>query len=130
MPARHHINNQARFIVTTWQGEAHDKEFIEALKKYQDAIQNHPDYINYNELVDFSNLTGIQLTAEGIKKLGKIASTTDKDKTHRKLGIVVSSKHAFGLARMYVVYRGFSKKAQKELCIFTSENDALEWLED
>ena len=129
MPANHNIDTKAQLLITTWEGEARDIEFIEAIKKYQKDIQSHPDYINYNEVVDFSNVTGINLTAEGIKNIGTIASTTDQNEVNRKLAFIVSSPLAYGLARMYEAYRSFSKKGQKEINIFKNEKDAFEWIQ-
>lgn len=129
MPANHHIDNQSQLIITTWEGDACDIEFIQAIKNYQNTIQNHPDYIHYNEVVNFSNLSGIKLTTEGIQKIGEIASNTDTEDAHRKLAIIVSSNLAYGLARMYETYRSFSKKACKEIRIFKNEQDALNWVE-
>jgi len=128
MPANHHIDNNAQLIITTWEGEAHDIEFIDAIKKYQKDIQNHPDYINYNEVVDFTKVTGVKLTTEGIKNIGHIASTTDINEVNRKLAFIVSSNLAFGLARMYEAYRSFSKNANKEIRVFKTEKDAFEWV--
>ena len=129
MPANHNIDTKAQLLITTWEGEAGDIEFIEAIKKYQKDIQNHPEYINYNEIVDFTNVTGIRLTTKGIKNIGLIASTIDKNGVNRKLAFIVSSKLAFGLARMYEIYRGFAKKAHKEIRVFKNKTDALKWLE-
>jgi len=128
MPAIHKVDSKAKLLITTWEGEAHDVEFIEAIKKYQNDIQNHPDYINYNEVVDLSNVTGMKLTPEGIKAIGRIASTTDHNEINRKLAIIVSSIFAFGLARMYEAYRSFSKNANKEIRVFKTEKDAFEWV--
>ena len=130
MPANHQINNKSKIIVTTWIGEARDIDFIEAIKKYQHDIQNQPEYIDYNELVNFSKMTKIKLTAGGIKSIGKIASTTDNSDGHKKLALIVTSKLAFGLARMYEVYRNISSNAKKELRIFNNEKEALKWLDD
>ena len=128
MPANHHIDNKNQLIITTWEGEARDIEFIEAIKKYQDDIQNHPDYINYNELVNLSKISKLKLTTEGIKTIGEIASTSDKKDSNRKLALIVSSNLAFGLARMYETYRSFSKSANKEIRVFKNENNAFEWV--
>ncbi len=128
MPANHHIDNEAKLIITTWEGEARDIEFIEALRKYQSDIQNHPDYIYYNEVVDFTKVGAVKLTTEGIKNIGVIASTTDNNEINRKLAIIVSSSLAYGLARMYEAYRSFSKNAHKEIRIFKTEKDAFEWV--
>ena len=129
MPANHYVDTKRQLIITTWEGKAHDIEFIEAIRKYQNDIQNNPDYIHFNEIVNFSEVTGIKLTAEGIRTIGQIASNTDKNETNRKLAIIVSSTLAYGLARMYEAYRSFSKKAQKEINIFKNEKDAFEWIQ-
>ena len=72
MPANHNIDTEAQLLITTWEGEARDIELIEAIKKYQEEIQNHPDYIHFNEVVDFTNVAGIKLTTEGIKNIALI----------------------------------------------------------
>ena len=127
MPANHHIDNNNQIIVTTWEGEARDIEFIEAIKKYQNNIQNHPNYINYNEVVDLSKVTSLKLTTEGIKTISSIASTTDTKDINKKLALIVSSNLAFGLARMYEAYRSYSKNANKEIRVFKNEMEAFKW---
>ena len=129
MPVNHNIDTKAQLLITTWKGEARDIEFIKAITEYQKDIQNHPDYINYNEVVDFSNIASIKLTTEGIKNIGAIASTTDEIGVNRKLAFIVNSSLAFGLVSMYKVYRGFSKNSHKEIRIFKTEKDAFEWVQ-
>ena len=128
MPANHHIDNEAQLIITTWEDVGRDRDFIEAIKKYQKDIQNHPDFSSFNEVVDLSKITGIKLTIEGIKNIGKIASTTDKKEINRKLALIVSSNLAYGLARMYEVYRSYAKRAHKEIRIFKNKKEAFEWV--
>ena len=129
MPANHNIDNKRQLIITTWEGEARDAEFIEAIKQYQKDIQNHPDYINFNEIVNLSGVTRYKLTTERIKAIGQIASSTDNTNINRKLAIIVSSTFAFGLARMYEAYKSFSIKSRKEINIFKNEKDAFEWVQ-
>ena len=128
MPASHHIDDNNKLILTTWEGEAVDIDFIDAIKKYQKDIQNKPEYLDYNEIVNFIGVTNIRLTTEGIKHISEIASATDQHGANRKLAFVTSSSLAFGLARMYVVYRNFSAHASKEIRVFKNENNALEWI--
>lgn len=128
MPAKHHIDNNEQLIITTWDGEATGIELLDAIIKYQNTIQNHPDYIRYNEVVDFSNVTGIKVTSDAIKNISQIASKTDKQESNRKLALIVCSNLAFGLARMYEIYRGFSKNAYKKIRVFKNEKDAYEWV--
>ena len=130
MPANHTIDTKARLLITTWEGAAHDIELIKELKNYQEDIQNHPDYIDYNEVLDCSNVTKIKLTSEGIQNIARIASNADQSGSNRKLAFIVGSSLAFGLARMYEIYRGLAKKGQKKIRIFKNKKDAFEWVQD
>ena len=68
MPASHHIDNNNKIIVTVWEGEANDADFIDAMKKYQDEVQCKPEYIHYNEILDFSKVTNVNVTIDGVKR--------------------------------------------------------------
>ncbi|MCK4837219.1 MAG: hypothetical protein KAS94_00370 [Desulfobulbaceae bacterium] len=127
MPATHRIDKKNQLIFTRWEGEIEDAEGIAALKKYQKDIQCLPDCVDYNEVVDFSKVSDLKLTVEGVKILGQIASITDQDGVNRKLAFIVSSKLAYGLARMYEAFRSLVKNQHKEIRIFRKENDALFW---
>lgn len=129
MPAEHTIDKQRQLIITTWEGKVQDVEFIDALKKYQNEIQNQPEYMAFNEIVNLSGATGYKISVDGIKAVASMASSTDKEDMCRKLAIVVNSTLAYGLARMYEAYRSFSRQASKEISIFKNEKDAYEWLQ-
>lgn len=128
MPATHYIDDSNKLIHTTWEGEAIDIDIIEAMKKYQKDIQKKSEYLDYNEMVSFSGVTGIRITTKGIKRISEIASTTDQHRANRKLAFVARSSLAFGLARMYVIYRDFAAHPSKEIRVFKNEDNALEWL--
>jgi len=128
MPASHHIDNEAKLIVTTWEGEAIDSDFIEALKKYQKDIQNKPEYLGYNEIVNFKKVLRIRLTVRGLIKIGNIASSTDQYRAKTKLAFIVSSDLAFNFAKLYATYRNYGKKNKKQVRVFKTESEALEWI--
>jgi len=129
MPAKHHIDNKAKLIITEWEGDAIDIDLIDAIKKYQKDIQSNPDYLYYNEVLDFSNAANIKLTTKGIISIGQIASNTDHKEISKKFAIIVSSKLAFGLARMYMAYRSIEKNANKEARVFNKADEAYEWVQ-
>ena len=128
MPAEHSIDLQSRLLITTWEGVAIDIDFIEAIKKYQQDIQSQKDCLDFNEVVDLSNVTVMKLTIDGLKKIGSIASITDQDRTSTKLAIIVSSNLVYGIAKIYQAYRSFSNNSKKELRVFKNKNDAFEWV--
>jgi len=127
MPAKHFIDKEAKLIVTTWEGDAVDIEFIEAITKYQKDIQLNPEYIDYNEVANFRKITSIKLTPKGLKRIGGIASKTDQYKFNNKLALVVSSGTAFNLARIYASFRNIQNGTNKEIRIFKSEVEAMGW---
>jgi len=130
MPAKHHINNASQLLITTWEGEAVDVDFIEAIKKYQKDIQSNSDYHHFNEIVDLTRITGIKLTTNGIKHISSIASSSDQNRANTKLALIVSSNLAFGLARMYEAYRSMSRNINKEIRVFKNEDDAFVWINE
>ena len=109
MPINHNIDTKSQLLITTCEGEARDIEFMVAIKKYQRDIQNHPDYNNYNEVLNLSKITGMKITTKGLITIGQIGTATDRNDDNRKLAIIVNSKLAYGLSRMYITYRSFSK---------------------
>jgi hypothetical protein len=127
MPALHHIDNKTKLLITSWQGEAIDSDLINAIKKYQLELQCLPAYIDYNEVLNFTQVTDIKLTTKGLMNIGEIASSTDQKNVKKKLAVVVRTNKAFFLARTYAVYRSLSQKSNKEIRIFTQEDKAFEW---
>jgi len=128
MPINHHINHASKLILTSVVGDASDIEFIHAIEKYQKDIKNTPDYLNFNEIVDLSDVTNMQITTTGIMTISRIAAETDREGEQTKLALIVSSSLAYGMARMYSMYRSFSPKANKDVRVFNNKQDAYQWL--
>jgi len=128
MPATHEIDAARKLIITSWHGEASDKEFTGTLIRYQHEIRGNSDYQSYNELLDFRQISKLSLTTKGIINLVKIARKTDQKEIPSKLAVLVSTSLAFGLARMYTTYRNLEPGSHKELRIFKNRGDALSWL--
>ena len=128
MSAKHHIDTEMHLIITTWEGDAIDIDFISALKIYQKNIQSNLDYIGFNEVVDLTKVAKMRLTIGGIKSIGSIASSTDINDVKTKMAIIVSSSLVFYLASMYSSYRMFLKNSTKTVRIFKKESDAFIWV--
>ena len=127
MPATHHIDEQNKLIVTTWEGEPTVQDLSEAFKKYQNKIKSKPEFQNYDELVDFTKIEGFKLSSDGLGKLAQTASSFDKSIGKSKLAIIVKTTLAFGLARMYEIFRSFGQR-KKEIRVFKDRSSALNWL--
>ncbi len=128
MAVNHEIDQTNQLIITTWTGEASDNEFIDALTRYQHDIKGSSDYQSFNELLDFSQISEMNLTTKGLITLGIIARKTDNEHVKSRLAIVVNSTLSFGLAQMYITYRNLDPSSHKELNVFKNKADALSWL--
>jgi len=129
MPVKHDIDTKAKLLITTWEGVALDVDFIEAIKNYRDTIQSKKEYRDFNEVVDFTQVTKIKLTTNGIKNISNIASNSDQQDVNSRLAFIVTSDLAYGLVRMYEAYRSFSKNAKKTIRVFKNRHDAFEWVQ-
>lgn len=130
MPSIHTIDKQRKLIITTWQGDISDDDLIQSLSQYQQDYQNLPEYQSFHEVLDFSHAGKITLTTTGIRNLSKIAVSTDSNRQHTKLAIIVNNTLAYGLARMYISYRGLRNDTGKYIQIFKAYDQAISWIID
>lgn len=130
MPATHHIDNESQLILTTWEGEATDSEFIEALKKYLDEIQSDPEYIYYNEIVNLTKATPMNLSIRGLLAIGRIAAQAEKRIPSKKMALIIDSDFAIGLANMYIFYRNMGDESRKKIAVFKQEGEAYKWIKN
>ena len=128
MPAIHQINTESGIITTTWEGDVTDGEIIEAIKSYQEDIISRPEYYNYNEVVNFANVAGVKVTANGLMDLAKQAIKSEQPGIYTKLAIIVNSSLAYSFANLYATYRKFIQSSNKEVQVFRNEEDALDWV--
>ena len=129
MTVQHEIDKNSSLITTILSGEATDSKLIEALSKYQQTIKNQPDYDSFNEIVDCSKVSTFKLSTDGIKELVEIAAQTDIKGIKTKLAIIVTRPVAYGVARLYTIYRSLQPHVVKEVRIFMKYDDALKWVE-
>ena len=129
MPATHKINHKKKLITTTWRGEATDRLLNDALQEYHRLLASEPALLEYDEIVDFSDVETRNISTQGLIQLTQLALNIDLDRSEStRMAIVVNSMLSFGLARMYEIYRGLSSNSKKELQVFRSLQEAKSWL--
>lgn len=128
MPAHNQIDTDAKIINITWEGEANNFEFLEALRKYQQEIRGSSEYDDYNEILDFCGVNGSKLTSRGLLHIAQLAATSDKKDHPSKLAIVVNTIISHGFAKIYETYRRFTPRNKKIVRVFKSKKDALAWV--
>src|SRR6056300_104900 len=131
MLVSHRIDHDSKVIITTFAPEDVTlKLFLETFNKYQDKLKYLPDFKKYNELVDFRPITSIDISDSELKQLSNLASTQDTREIVTKLALLVDSKPAFTLAKVYEVIRNLNPASKKQVKVFQEFEEALDWVTD
>ena len=129
MLVSHRIDHDRNVIITTFAPEdVNLKLFIDAFSNYQEELKFLPDFQKYHELVDFRPITNINITAQELKEFSNFTLGSDERDEVTKLALLVDSKPAFTLAKVYEMIRNFSPSSKKQVKVFREMDDAMEWL--
>jgi len=126
MPIEHRIDRERRIVFATAHGEMTDEDVF----RYQREAWSDPALAGYDEVVDMSDVTSIPLASgRRAPELAELAARMDAPGTSARFAIVAPSDFAYGMARMYATYRGMQSQGTKQVEVFRSMAEALEWLE-
>ena len=128
MTAHHDIDHDLKLITTFWDSNIADNKLIDALNNYQKEIKSQEEMYSYNEIVDLSCVSSMQLSVDEIIKLAKIASGSDSTTNKTKAALVVSSNIVFSFGMIYKGYRKLISKSNKEVNVFKNQAEALAWI--
>ena len=125
MPIEYQIDHTRR-LVSAW---ASGKPTAEEIFKYQRDVWSLPEIKGYNELIDMTNVEQIvSPTSNKIRQLSVLSASMDDKITPTKFAIVAPRDLAYGLGRMYETFRQLNKRSTKEVSVFRSMQEALEWV--
>lgn len=129
MLVSHQLDHDNKIIITTFAPEVTSlKIFLDAYSNYQEELKYLPDYQQYNELVDFRHIGSINITAAELKKFGNFTLTADIRDSDTRLALLVDSKPAFTLAKVYETIRNLSPSSKKQVKVFQDKDAALAWI--
>ncbi len=129
MLVSHRIDHDNKVIITTFTPEEVTlKLFLETFNKYQEELEYLPDFQKYNELVDFRPITSINISASELKQLSSLAVKQDTGEAITKLALLVDSKPAFTLAKVYEIIRNLNPTSKKQVKVFQEFEPALDWV--
>ena len=102
--------------------------FLDAFTKYQEELRYLPDFQEYDELVDFRPITSINISPAELKELSNFTMAKDARPVVTKLALLVDSRPAYTLAKIYEMIRNFSPSSMKQVKVFRDTDSAWEWL--
>jgi len=126
MPITFDIDHERRLVVAKPHGLLKDVEMF----SYQRELGARSDARGYNELIDMSGVTEIEfISANRVSELAEYSSQMDEPDPPTKLAIVVINDYQYGLGRMYQTFREMAGQSTKNVGVFRSRQEALNWLE-
>jgi hypothetical protein len=125
MPIEFRIDHYRKLVMARGHGVFTHEEIM----GYQREAWSRPDVVGYDELVDMTDVTRIDATSvDGVRQIAATAAAMDDPDVHSRLAIVAPQDIAYGLGRMYEVYRGLNTQSTKEVSVFRTMAEALAWL--
>lgn len=125
MPIDYEIDHQCRLVTA----KAHGTLTHEDVISYQKEVWSRPDVNGYNELVDMSAVAHIDLkSVDRVRELAKMSADMDDRSTPSRFAIVAPTGESFGLGRMYQTYRSLDDRSTKEVGVFRTLDEALDFI--
>ena len=121
MPLNYVIDKQRRLVTSTASGAVTYSELI----SHQNALKNDPDFDpTFDQLVDGTRVTKLELTTDNVRATARQRLFA----AGSRQAFATSSEFAFGMARMFELYRD-SAGTGRLVKVFNGLEAAQEWLQ-
>ena len=124
MPITHRIDHAHRLVIARGYALFAAADVFE----YQRQVWSQPEVAGYDEIIDMTHVTDVDLpSAQRIRDLASISAGMDVPQSSR-FAIVAPTDLAFGLGRMFQVYREAETRSTKAVGVFRTMADAAAFL--
>jgi hypothetical protein len=97
---------------------------------YQRNVWSLPKVAGYDELIDMTQVEDIALpSTQRVRELARLSAEMDARSTTSRFAIVAPSEFAFGLGRLYEIFRSLDDRSTKQVGVFRSLDEALAFLD-
>jgi hypothetical protein len=125
MPIAYRIDHDRHLVLVRPGGTLTETDLF----SYQREVWSRPELAGYNELIDMSHVTGMQLpTVEQMRTLAALSSSMDDHTAASRFAIFAPSDLAFGAGRMYEALRDLQSESTRRVGVFRTLTEALEFL--
>ena len=119
MPAFYKIDKERRLVLSSGTGVFNK----EAAQAHQERLLADPEFDpSYSQLMDFTHVTQIDLTAADIQQL----ALRNIFSPESRRAFLVPNDLAFGLARMFEILR--ESAGERGIGVFRNLEEALDWV--
>ena len=125
MPIEYRIDYDRKIVVAKGRGKLTDRDVF----GYQREVWSRADVKGYDEFVDMSDVDHITVpSSDRLQELAQLAAGMDSPDTASKFAIFATDELAYDLGRFFKIYRQLDPQSRKEVNIFRSRAEALDWL--
>jgi hypothetical protein len=125
MPIEYCIDHERRLVMAKGHGILTHEDIL----GYQRDVWSSPALAGYDELMDMSHVKHIALlSTERVRELARLSAGMDARSSASRFAIVAPTDIAFGLGRMYEIYRSLDDRSTKQVSVFRSLDAALAFL--
>lgn len=125
MPIEYRIDRDRRLVVASGYGELTDEDVF----GYQREVWSLPEVQGFDEIVDMTAVRHIALPSPArVKDLAELSASMDAPQASSRFAIVAPDDFAFGLGRMFGIHRRGDERSTKQVAVFRSMAEALDWL--
>lgn len=118
MPGAFLLDEARRLVLSRGWGVLTDRELLAQARALAADPRFRP---HWSQLADFREVTQLQVTSEGVRKLAEVSPFG----AGARRAILVGTDETYGVARMFQMMRS---QRQDEIEVFRERNAALEWL--
>jgi hypothetical protein len=121
MPAYFKIDKQRSLVISTMDGVFSLADGL----AHQEKLLKDPDFApNFRQLLDCTHVAKLEIKPEEMRTLARRAVFTSESRR----AILVRSDLAFGLGRMFLIFREI--QGEKGVRVFRDRDEAVHWLFD
>ena len=126
MPIEYEIDHDRRIVRARGRGVMTDQDVF----GYQREVWSRPDLAGYDELMDMTDVQRIELpSADRVRQLANLSAEMDMPASSARFAIVAPQDLAYGLGRMFASHRDANQQSTKQVGVFRTMEQALEWLQ-
>ena len=125
MPIEYQIVHERRLVMAQGRGTLTGLDVF----GYQRNVWSLPKVAGYDELIDMTQVEDIALpSTQRVRELARLSAEMDARSTTSRFAIVAPSEFAFGLGRLYEIFRSLDDRSTKHVGVFRSLDEALAFL--
>src|SRR5262245_17596840 len=125
MPIEYQVDHRGRIVFAKGRGRLTDQDVF----GYQNSVWSRPGVAGYDELMDMLAVESIEIpSTDRMRELASLSAAMDAPGIASRFAVVATNQIAYLLGKIYEAMRGLDERSTKEVAVFRTITEALNWL--